>query len=111
MLFYILVLDFILVIIASTITSFIDSFLFELESDPIEELFSNKGAFSILIIAAVVIPFIEELLFRFFLKYERNLLFHFFDFLTKNKAKTFRSIGFLKSGNFFIAFSSEANTN
>jgi membrane protease YdiL (CAAX protease family) len=88
-LFYILVLDFILVIIASTITSFIDSFLFELESDPIEELFSNKGAFSILIIAAVVIPFIEELLFRFFLKYERNLLFHFFDFLTKNKAKTF----------------------
>ena len=81
-LFYILVLDFILVIIASAITSFIDSFLFELESDPIEELFSNKGAFSILIISAVVIPFIEELLFRFFLKYERNLLFHFFDFLT-----------------------------
>lgn len=88
-LFYILVLDFILVIFASAIISFIDSFFFELESDPIEEIFSNKGAFSILILAALVVPFIEELLFRFFLKYERNLLFHFFDFLTKNKAKIF----------------------
>ena len=39
--------------------------------------------------AAVVVPFIEELIFRFPLKYERNLVFHFFDFLTKNKAKTF----------------------
>ena len=87
-LFSILLLDFILVIFASGITSFIDSFLFELKSDPIEELFSNKGAFSIILMAAVIVPFIEELIFRFPLKYERNLVFHFFDFLTKNRAKT-----------------------
>lgn len=88
-LFSILLLDFILVISASAISSFIDSFLFELKSDPLEELFSNKGAFSILILAAVVVPFIEELIFRFPLKYERNLLFHFFDYLTNNRAKIF----------------------
>ena len=99
-LFYILVLDFILVIFASAIISFIDSFLFELESDSIEEIFSNKGAFSILILAALVVPFIEELLFRFFLKYERNLLFHFFDFLTKNKAKIFWDNHFMHLTNF-----------
>lgn len=87
-LFSILLLDFILVIFASGILSFIDSFLFELESDPIEDIFSNKGAFSIILMAAVIVPFIEELIFRFPLKYERNLVFHFFDFLTKNKAKT-----------------------
>ena len=87
--FSILVLDFILVIFASLITSFIDSFLFELKSDPLEDLFFDKGAFSILILAAIVVPFIEELIFRFFLKYERNLLFHFFDFLTNNRAKIF----------------------
>lgn len=88
-LFSILLLDFILVIFASGITSFIDSFLFELESDPIEDIFSNKNAVSIIVMAAVIVPFIEELIFRFPLKYERNLVFHFFDFLTKNKAKTF----------------------
>ena len=88
-LFSILLLDFILVIFASGILSFIDSSLFQLESDPIEDVFSNKGALSIILMAAVVVPFIEELIFRFPLKYERNLVFHFFDFLTKNKAKTF----------------------
>ena len=88
-LFSILLLDFILVIFASGILSFIDSFLFELESDPIEDIFSNKGAFSIILMASVIVPFIEELIFRFPLKYERNLVFHFFDFLSKNKAKIF----------------------
>ena len=87
-LFSILLLDFILVIFASGILSFIDSFLFELESDPIEDIFSNKGAFSIILMAVVIVPLIEELIFRFPLKYERNLVFHFFDFLTKNRAKT-----------------------
>ena len=88
-LFSILLLDFILVISASAITSFIDSFLFELKSDPLEDFFSNKEAFSILILAAIVVPFIEELIFRFFLKYERNLPFHFLDYLTNNSVKTF----------------------
>jgi membrane protease YdiL (CAAX protease family) len=87
-LFSILLLDFILVFFASGILSFIDSFLFELNSDPIEDIFSNKGVFSIILMAVVIVPLIEELIFRFPLKYERNLVFHFFDFLTKNRAKT-----------------------
>ena len=87
-LFSLLLLDFILVILASIITAFIDSFLFELESEPLEELFSNEGVFSIILMAAVVVPIIEELIFRLPLKYERNLVFHFLDFLFKNKAKT-----------------------
>lgn len=86
-LFSILLLDFILVIIASGILSFIDSFLFKLESDQFEDVFSNKGVFSIILIASIFVPLIEELIFRFALKYERNLLFHFFDFLSNNKAK------------------------
>lgn len=88
-LFSILVLDFILVLSVSVITSIIDSYLFELKSDPIEDFFANKEAFLILTLAAIVVPFIEELLFRLPLKYERNLVFHFFDFLTKQRAKTF----------------------
>ncbi len=87
-LFCILLLDFILVIIASGILSFIDSFLFKLESDQLEDVLSNKGVFSIIFIAAIFVPFIEELIFRFPLKYKRNLLFHLLDFLFRNKAKT-----------------------
>lgn len=116
-LFSILLLDFILVILASTITAFIDSFLFELKSDPIEKLFSNKGAFSIILMAAVIVPLIEELIFRFPLKYQRNLVFHFFDFLFKNKAKTlwfkyFRIIFYLFSVAFaLVHLSNFNNTN
>ena len=98
----ILLLDFILVIIAYGILSFIDSFLFKLESDQLEDVFSNKGVFSIILIAAIFVPLIEELIFRFPLKYERNLLFHFFDFLSNNKAKKlwlkhFRKIFYLST--------------
>lgn len=82
----ILLLDFTLVIIVSGILSFIDSFLFKLESN--EDILSNNGVFSILIIAAIFVPLIEELIFRFALKYDRNLLFQFFDFLSNNKVKT-----------------------
>ncbi|MDD3772547.1 MAG: hypothetical protein PHC38_07820 [Weeksellaceae bacterium] len=71
----ILLLDFTLVIIVSGILSFIDSFLFKLESN--EDILSNNGVFSILIIAAIFVPLIEELIFRFALKYDRNLLFQF----------------------------------
>jgi membrane protease YdiL (CAAX protease family)/uncharacterized ubiquitin-like protein YukD len=88
-LFSILLLDFILVILASAIITFINSFLFELKSDPIEDIFSNKDVFSIILTIAVVIPFIEEVIFRFPLKYNRNFLFHFFDLYSENKAKDF----------------------
>ena len=71
-LFSILVLDFILVTIASGITSLIDLHLFELKSDPLEELFSNKAAFYIIIVAALIVPLIEEFIFRLFLNYEMN---------------------------------------
>lgn len=87
----ILLLDFILVIISSGIISLIDEFLFKLKSDPIENLFANKKAFSILFIAVIFTPLIEELIFRFFLKYERNLLFQMLDYFTNKKAKLFWS--------------------
>lgn len=88
-LFSILVLDFLFVFITSIFLSLVDSYLFKLDSDPIENIFVNKSAFSILMLAAIVIPFIEEFIFRFFLKYKRNLVFHFIDFLTKQQAKLF----------------------
>ncbi|UMB52626.1 CPBP family intramembrane metalloprotease [Lutibacter sp. A64] len=89
LLFSILLLDFILVIIASGITSLIDLHLFELKSDPLEDLFSNKAAFYIIIIAALIVPLIEEFIFRLFLNYKRNFVFQFFDAFTNNKAKLF----------------------
>ena len=88
-LFSILVLDFILVTIASGITSLIDLHLFELKSDPLEELFSNKAAFYIIIVAALIVPLIEEFIFRLFLNYDRNFIFQFLDAFTNNKAKIF----------------------
>lgn len=100
-LFSILLLDFILVIIASGILSFIDSFLFKLESDQFTDILSNNGAFSIILIAVILVPLIEELIFRFPLKYERNLLFHFFDFLSRNRVKTL----WLKHFSIFFYFS------
>lgn len=87
--FCILLVDFALVFISSGIILFIESNIFELDSNPIESIFDNKGAIQILLIASVFIPFIEELIFRFPLTYKRNLLLHFVNYLTKNKARPF----------------------
>ena len=87
--FSILLVGFALVFISSAIISFIELNIFELDSNPIESIFDNKGVIQILLLASLFIPFIEELIFRFPLKYERNLLFHFADYLTKNKALPF----------------------
>ena len=88
-LFSILVLDFLLVFFASGILSFIDSTILKLESDKIDDLFANKGAFSIILIATILVPLIEELIFRLPLNYKRNILFHFFDYISNKKAKIF----------------------
>ncbi|UMB59887.1 CPBP family intramembrane metalloprotease [Lutibacter sp. A80] len=100
-LFSILLLDFILVTIASGITSIIDTYLFELKSEPIEDLFSNKPAYLILILAALIVPLIEEFIFRLFLNYDRNFVFQFIDAFTNNKAKIFWDKHFKKI--FYIA--------
>jgi len=94
----ILLLDFALVFISGGIISFINSYLIKLDSNPLENSLNNKSIIEILFLVVVLIPFIEELLFRFPLKYERNLLFQFFDYLTKNRTKLF----WIKNFRFFF---------
>ena len=92
--FTILLIDFTLVFIFSGIGSFIDSNLFELDSKSIENIFDDKGVIQILLISSLFVPFIEELIFRFPLKYQRNLLFHFFNYFFKNSMEVFWSRNF-----------------
>lgn len=78
LLFQTLLLDYFIAIAIFVIVYFIHEYVLRLES-PLMELNINE----LLLIGVVVMPFFEELIFRFPLKYKRNYLFRCFNFLSK----------------------------
>ncbi len=75
---WILGLDLFLVFISLSIIGLIDSII-PLKQDNFEELLTNKSPFEILLLITILVPILEETIFRLFLKYKRNFLFRAID--------------------------------
>ncbi|PCI35845.1 MAG: hypothetical protein COB60_01705 [Flavobacteriaceae bacterium] len=86
---WILGLSFILVFCATPLIALVDSFIIPLKQDTFEEIISNMGVVPILFLVAVAAPILEELVFRLFLKYERNFIFRGIDLLCNNWLQQF----------------------
>lgn len=81
-------LSFVLVFCSMPLIALVDTFV-TLKQGRMDEAIDNMGAIQFLVLAAVGAPILEELLFRLFLKYERNFIFRGIDSISNGKAKLF----------------------
>ncbi len=85
--FFILLLDY---VIAFSTVIIIDLFEeYEILKLDYNDIFFDKSFIFILVLAGIIVPIIEEFIFRFPLKYQRNYVFRAIDYLFKNKGKMF----------------------
>ena len=89
--FTVFIIDFGFAVVAGGFLSFIDEFILELESEKMDDIINNSTVFYIFFLLVIIVPFIEELIFRLYLNYKRNFLFLGFDKIFNNKLREFWS--------------------